>query len=119
MNNRVTHRNCENCIGGYFLNCPKGKCIVSVKNGSRVKLYHQSGTLFKGISGRRRCSNRQLSFGTGTPHFLSGQEKLDVSQHCKWRLSKLCLLYLIIDDIVLAYTSCAFSRALHVSGLSK
>lgn len=27
MNNPETHENCENCIGGHFINCTKGKCI--------------------------------------------------------------------------------------------
>ena len=26
-NNPNTHENCEKCLGGYFLNCTKGKCI--------------------------------------------------------------------------------------------
>lgn len=29
MNNPVTHKNCEKCVGGKFENCIKGKCIHS------------------------------------------------------------------------------------------
>lgn len=27
MNNPSSHRNCENCVGGKFMNCAKGRCI--------------------------------------------------------------------------------------------
>ena len=27
LNNPVTHKNCEKCLGGHFINCIKGKCI--------------------------------------------------------------------------------------------
>ena len=27
LNNPITHKNCEKCIGGHFLNCIQGKCI--------------------------------------------------------------------------------------------
>jgi glycosyltransferase involved in cell wall biosynthesis len=33
MNNPKTRQNCENCVGGKFMNCTKGKCI----HGSTVK----------------------------------------------------------------------------------
>ena len=33
LNNPNTHKNCEKCIGGHFLNCIKGKCI----HGSTAK----------------------------------------------------------------------------------
>ncbi|MBP5291049.1 MAG: glycosyltransferase [Lachnospiraceae bacterium] len=33
LNNPVTGRNCERCIGGHFINCALGKCI----HGSRAK----------------------------------------------------------------------------------
>lgn len=29
MNNPITHKNCEKCVGGKFSNCIKGKCIHS------------------------------------------------------------------------------------------
>lgn len=34
-NNPITHQNCEKCLGGYFLNCTKGKCI----HGSTAKSF--------------------------------------------------------------------------------
>lgn len=33
LNNPNTHQNCENCLGGHFMNCTKGKCI----HGSTAK----------------------------------------------------------------------------------
>lgn len=33
LNNPNTHKNCEKCIGGHFINCTKGKCI----HGSTAK----------------------------------------------------------------------------------
>ena len=33
LNNPNTHKNCEKCLGGHFLNCTKGKCI----HGSTAK----------------------------------------------------------------------------------
>lgn len=33
LNNPNTHQNCEQCLGGHFLNCTKGKCI----HGSTAK----------------------------------------------------------------------------------
>ena len=33
MNNPNTHKNCEQCLGGHFINCTKGKCI----HGSTAK----------------------------------------------------------------------------------
>ena len=27
LNNPITHKNCEKCLGGHFLNCIKGRCI--------------------------------------------------------------------------------------------
>ena len=34
-NNPNTHQNCEKCLGGYFVNCTKGKCI----HGSTAKSF--------------------------------------------------------------------------------
>ena len=33
LNNPNTHKNCEKCLGGHFMNCVKGKCI----HGSTAK----------------------------------------------------------------------------------
>ena len=33
LNNPLTHKNCEKCLGGYFINCVKDKCI----HGSKLK----------------------------------------------------------------------------------
>lgn len=36
LNNPTTHKNCEKCLGGHFLNCTKGKCIHSSTAKSAV-----------------------------------------------------------------------------------
>ena len=35
LNNPNTHKNCERCLGGHFVNCVKGKCI----HGSTAKSF--------------------------------------------------------------------------------
>ena len=36
LNNPITHENCEKCLGGYFINCKKGKCIHGSTSKSAI-----------------------------------------------------------------------------------
>jgi glycosyltransferase involved in cell wall biosynthesis len=61
MNNPNTHKNCEKCIGGYFINCIKGKCIhgsvVKSTIGAMEAIYWNNRKVYKYIDTIICCSN--------------------------------------------------------------
>lgn len=52
MNNPNTHKNCEKCVGGKFINCLKGKCVHGSTAKSAVGM---AESYFWNIKGTYKC----------------------------------------------------------------
>ena len=61
LNNPNTHKNCEQCIGGHFINCFKGKCIhrSSIKSaiGMMEGYYWKTRKIYRYIDSVICCSH--------------------------------------------------------------
>lgn len=75
LNNPVTHKNCESCLGGHFLHCTKGKCIhgsiaKSIIGTMEAELWNWMGT-YRYIDTIICCSGFMKSKMDTNPLFTS------------------------------------------------
>lgn len=74
LNNPNTHRNCEKCLGGHFINCVKGSCIHGSKAKSLIgtieAYFWKWRTVYKYIDTIICCSEFMKSKMESNPLFV-------------------------------------------------